>query len=111
VELINLTPHQVDYIAADGTVMSFPCAGLPPRVALRRGAPAHIDVGGFEVTVHTSTVDGPPELPEPRRGVLLIVSRLVAEHAPNRDDLVFPDDLVRDHHGAIIGCRTFGRLG
>jgi hypothetical protein len=31
---------------------------------------------------------------------------LVAEAVPDRDDLVFPDDIVRDATGAVIGCHA-----
>lgn len=46
-----------------------------------------------------------------RRQTLLIVSRLVAEACPERDDLVVPDDTVRDDAGRIIGCRALARVG
>ena len=54
-------------------------------------------------------VSAPDDLPDPVPGVLLIVSRMVAEHTAGRDDLVFPDDLVRDESGAVTGCRRLGR--
>ena len=49
-------------------------------------------------------------LPEPKDGVFYIVSRLVAEASPKRDDLVFPFGLVRDESGTVIGCRSLGSV-
>ncbi|QPL06691.1 hypothetical protein ID810_10340 [Actinomyces respiraculi] len=46
-----------------------------------------------------------PPLPDPRPGVLYVTSRVVAEHHPNRTDLVWPDDLVRDAAGQVVAAR------
>lgn len=35
---------------------------------------------------------------------------LVAEALPERGDLLFPVDLVRDDGGQIIGCRALGQV-
>ncbi|HLU45236.1 MAG TPA: hypothetical protein VKZ67_09500, partial [Natronosporangium sp.] len=43
-------------------------------------------------------------------GVLLIVSRMVAEAAPHRRDLVIPHGLLRDSQGRVVGCAGFGQV-
>ena len=53
-------------------------------------------------------VDG---LPEPQEGTIFIVSALVAQALKGvRNDLVIPDDTVRDEQGRIIGCRALARV-
>lgn len=42
--------------------------------------------------------------------VLFIVSRVVAEAAKDRDDLLIPDDVARDEEGRVIGCRALARI-
>ena len=49
-------------------------------------------------------------LPDPEEGVVWIVSRVVAEAAKERDDLLVTDDAVRDDQGRIIGCRALARI-
>jgi hypothetical protein len=49
-------------------------------------------------------------LPAPQNGVYLIVSRVVAEAARGRADLIIPDEAVRDARGRIIGCRAFASV-
>lgn len=49
-------------------------------------------------------------LPEPREGVLYIVSTLIQQALPNRVDLVSPDQIIRDPAGRVIGCKGFYRL-
>lgn len=52
------------------------------------------------------TID--PALPDPVPGTVHIVARVVAAQAPERDDLVWPDDLIRDDQGRVVGCRALG---
>jgi hypothetical protein len=109
--LRNLTPHPVTLLGASGLSITLPVDGEPPRVELVRSEPVSLDttVGTFELrtTVRGDTIEN---LPPPRDGVLLIVSRLVAEAAPERGDLLFPDDTVRNKKGAVVGARGLGRL-
>ena len=49
-------------------------------------------------------------LPAARPGVLLIVSRLVAEALPEPPDLVVPDDFVFKPPGRVVGCRSLAHL-
>ncbi len=51
-----------------------------------------------------------PPLPEPQAGTVYITSRVVAEHFPERKDLVWPDGLVRDEHGEVAAARRFACL-
>ena len=50
-------------------------------------------------------------LPLEREDTLLIVSRLVAESASGRPDLIVPDDLLRDEQGKVTGARRFSYVG
>lgn len=104
-KLRNLTPHSVTLHRTDGSVETIQPEGLVPRAEME--------------TVQTGTLAGVPvritrpsrvvDLPPPEEGTMLIVSRVVASAAPDRDDLVFPDELVRDDQGRVVGCRAFGR--
>jgi len=50
------------------------------------------------------------DLPAPEDGVILIVSRVLAQALPSRTDLRFPHDAVRDEQGRITGVRALARL-
>ena len=45
-------------------------------------------------------------LPDPKPGVGYIVSQIVAQALPERRDLFFPGDLLRDKDGNIIGYKN-----
>ena len=49
-------------------------------------------------------------LPEPKPGTYYIVSKMVAQACPEREDLIFPGTLVRDTDNNIVGCIDFSRV-
>jgi hypothetical protein len=79
------------------------------EVSRQRVGMVHVPAAGDIPLVHT--VFGPVQgLPDPEPGVLLVVSRIVAEALPNRHDLVIPDDIVRDENGNVINARALATL-
>ena len=107
VRVVNLMPHAARIIDNHGRVVkTFPQGGAPARV------PDYADpydyVEGVEV-VHVGYPKRAEHLPEPRPGVLLIVSRAVAERFPERPDLLFPVGRIKKG-GQVIGCRRLGRF-
>lgn len=98
---VNLTPHAVNII--DGPTFE-PC-GTVVRVTTTTE-----NVGNIEGIPLTKTVFGEVAgLPEQRDGVFLIVSKLVAEALPERSDLLFPNQMVRDGQ-VIVGCRSLTHI-
>ncbi|MDO5286958.1 MAG: hypothetical protein Q4G45_09110 [Actinomycetia bacterium] len=49
-------------------------------------------------------------LPDPEPGTVFLVSQLVVAQLPQRTDLVFPYDTIRDSRGTATGFRALGRL-
>lgn len=65
----------------------------------------------FSIKVNSTSFGEVEGLPEPQEGTIFIVSALVAQALRGvRDDLVIPDDTVRDEQGRIIGCKSFARV-
>jgi len=107
--LVNLTPHTVTFVGADGATVTIPNSGIA-RVAM---APDQqigvIQVDGMEVPLmQTSMGTNVTGLPSPQEGTLFIVSRQVIDACPNRDDLVMPHQTIREA-GIVIGCRALAR--
>lgn len=103
-EIINLTPHRIDLIRRDGSILRIePAAPLAcPRVAQKSEPVAEVD----GVVLTRPTFGAVENLPAPREGVLLVVSGMVRAAVPERTDLASPGDPVRDAEGKIIGART-----
>lgn len=120
--LVNLTPHEIVIVREDGSRLhAWPSCGEARASATRVRVAAVVvedersyDLMG-EVPVSRTSFGEVAGLPEPvRRPYGFIVSRVAAEaaraHGRATDDLLIPDDLVRDPEGQPIGCRGFARL-
>lgn len=109
VRILNLTPHAVTIVAADGTVArTIPSDGVARVMQTMRPA------GLLDGIAIVDTVYGEPiDLPEKRANTFIIVSAVTAQAAKAvgrpTDDLLFPADFVRDDAGRIIGCRALAR--
>ena len=105
VVLVNCTPHQLDIVQHDGSIVKIDSCGIIPRCSSSEVVDQAI--GLIEVTKQTlGAVEG---LPEEIPGAYFIVSRLVAS-AAHRDDLLVPGSLIRDDQGKVIGCKGLSRI-
>lgn len=103
--IINLTPHEVNILSGDKQIDLEP-SGTVARCYVERDTVGEIN--GIPLTQnHFGQVTG---LPDPEKDTFYIVSALVANACKERDDLVIPDETVRDGQGCIIGCRSLARV-
>ena len=103
----NLTDHPIVLEQVDGSLKTLPPSGTVARVERRS-----IDVGivrDLDVFLVEDEYGDVVWLPPPKLGTVNVVSRMVAEHAPRRRDLVFPAHLIRDG-GRIIRARALGQI-
>lgn len=103
-----------EYVTEERTY-SLPPSGTVARCKVDREETARIiaqDIDGWDITLPISkTKFGEVEgFPAPEEGTIYIVSNLVAQAVPDRKDVFFPDDVVRDENGNIIGCRALGKI-
>lgn len=106
VTLINATPHPLNIVQRDGSVLTLEASGICPRCESNEIVDRAI--GLIDVTRQTlGHVEG---LPDPVPGLYFIVSRLVAASACAREDLLVPGSLIRDDQGKVIGCKGLSRL-
>lgn len=116
----NLTPYDLTFIGQDGktVIATLPPSGVVPRVREEHTPDGSVTViepnaeflGGVEIPVEMVRYTDPEDLPDEVPGVYLVVSRITAQAAPDRTDLMFPIGQVRDEKKRIIGCTGLGRL-
>jgi hypothetical protein len=103
--LVNLTPHDpLNIWAGDKVVLSMSAAGPPARCREIAIDVEPLVVGGVEVPVVKMVYAEVSGLPDPVPGVAFVVSLLVIQAEPGREDLFHPASLRRDSAGAIVGC-------
>ena len=106
-EIINLTPHDVNFVTENGDEL----VTINPSGSLARVSATTVTTGSLNGIPVTKTVYGEVEgLPDPTPDTVYIVSSLVASRVPERDDVFIPNESIRDDKGRIIGCRSLGRV-
>jgi hypothetical protein len=106
-KLVNLTPHEVTILAGEAT--PFVILGPSGVVARCSVTSRQLDPLFGVIPVATSELGEVTGLPEQEDGIALVVSRIVAEALPERSDLYFPGEVVRDEKGNIVACRGLCR--
>lgn len=107
-KIINLTPHEVKLVDDKGAVKKvFPESGKFIRLVENTSIIEKMEYDGVTIPYTRTTMGAADYLPPEVPGVQYIVSRSVAE-ALRRNDLVFPNQILRNGSGNIVGCRSFG---
>lgn len=100
-KIVNCTPHEINIVKEDGTILTIEASGIVPRCTQTEAHVASVD--GIAVTkqVFGEVIN----LPEAQPETFLVVSRLVASAAKGLYDLLVPDPMVRGQDGRPCGCR------
>ena len=108
--VVNLCPHPLNIIDAEGKVRDFPKCENPARVSQSEEALGNI----LGVQITRQKFGKVENLPEYKRGTFYVVSRMVAAAAAaegrKTSDLLIPGPGVRNEQGQIIGAKGFSIL-
>ena len=99
-QFVNLTPHILNIIAADGSIVYIPPSGNIARV----GSTSSIVATVNGINISRQTFGDVIDLPDAQDDVVLIVSRMVKDRVPDRADVVVPGVPFRDADGKIVGA-------
>ncbi len=111
-KIINLTPHPLNLMpeGPDGPMVTIPPSGLVARCAVDRVQVDTVAVDGIAVPVNQTRFGEVSDLPDPQPDTIFVVSALVAQAVPDRQDVFIVDDAVRDEQGRIIGARALAHV-
>ena len=100
-----LTPHEVKIFKLNGTVPDLDVV-IEASDTIARVSCEYIKVDKRVdgIDLYRSVFGEVTGLPEYSEGVYLLVSTMVREALPLRNDLVSPGQLLRDDDGNVIGC-------
>lgn len=110
INVVNCTPHDVNLITSSGNIVVFERSGIIPRLSEQQQKINSVTVNGIEINIVKKSFLEPEGLPGPQENTIFIVSALVAGACKNRDDLVIPNDIVRDETGRIVGCKNLAKI-
>jgi hypothetical protein len=110
--IVNLTPHALNLMpeGPDGPTVTIPPSGQVARCAVDRVQVDTVSVDGISVPVNQTRFGEVSDLPDPQPDTIFVVSALVAQAVPDRQDVFITDDAVRDEQGRIIGCRALAHI-
>ena len=111
INIVNLTPHSVQFQRADGTLTDpIPPAPQPAWVASRDEEHAPIN----DIPVRRQVRSGVTGLPAPKPNTIYVVSSVVAtallEEGTHRNDVYVPVGIVRDENGQPAYARGLAQL-
>lgn len=104
--IVNLTPHPVTLVTADGSEVVIQPEEAPARIPATTTPVG--EVNGIPV-VEERLGDADSVLPAPQPGVVYVVARPVAERAGHRSDLVVPTNVERVN-GRPVRARALARV-
>lgn len=105
-QIINLTPHPVTLVTANGDEVVIQPEENPARIPTTTNPDGEIN--GIPV-VREALGDADSVLPAPQPGVVYVVSRPVAERATHRPDLLVPTQVERVD-GRPVRARALARV-
>ena len=106
-EIINLTGHAITVRTKDGDCVIPPAETFRIRYSTRGLGTLNTKYGNIPITQNVYLrVKNPPPIQE---GVIYIVSRLVAETYPERDDFYMTNGLIKEK-GKPVACRSLGKI-
>ena len=110
--IVNLTPHALSLMPAGptGPVVTIPPSGQVARCATSRVQVGTVTVNGIPIPINQTRFGEVSGLPAPQPNTIYVVSALVAQAVPERQDVFITDDAVRDAQGRIIGCRALAHI-
>lgn len=109
-EIINLTPHSINFLGAENrVVLTVPSSGVA-RAAQRRETIGWVELDGMTLPVTRSKFGAVEGLPAAQDDTIYVVSALTAQAVPEREDVFIVDDSVRDENGRIIGVRGLAHV-
>lgn len=108
-KLINLTPHNITLKSKDGFELTVESTGLA-RCECTDTLVETVQTPDLTLDVMKKSFGKVNGLPEPQPDTAYIVSRIIAEACPERDDLYITGNPIRDEAGRIIGCSCLCKI-
>ncbi len=103
-KIVNLLGYNVSYYNYNGEETVFPAGkGLPQKLT---GTLTVVDTAeGINVIKFVYPSAEAIGIPKQTKDTFYIVSQQICQAYPDRKDLVYPSNFVKDEAGKIVGCK------
>ena len=85
---------------------TYPAAKEPARVTFVQKTAGMAD----GILIYWWSPDEFVNFPKPKPNTFYIVSKILAQACPEREDFILPGNLVRNESGDVVGCIDFSRV-
>ena len=115
-KVVNLTPHAINLVTDSGDeLLTIEPSGPVARVSQDTKSLAVFNFDGIDVPITYNVYGDVEGLPAPSEDTQYIVSAMVAQAVKGkrkgrRNDVLVPNESVRDESGRIIGCKSLARV-
>lgn len=107
--IVNLTPHEINILDNKGELlMSIPPEGKVARIKANTVQTVKITTDP-PIPLSETVFGKPVNVPNPTHNTIFVVSRMIVAALPDRVDLLFPNEIVRNDKGHVIGCKSLSR--
>lgn len=107
--IINLTPHDIHVVGADGQTVVFPASGVCARVSSSDEIVGELDLGEFDLPVVSTAYGRVEGIPE--SGMFLVSAMVLAQLGEEYRNRAFAPDTgktaVRNDAGQVVAVRQF----
>jgi hypothetical protein len=105
-ELVNLTPHDLNFYSNNVCILTIPSSGVC-RVSSKRVLSSEVNFNGVNIPIHSMEYGIIENLPSPKPNTIYAVSLLVKQLCRDRVDVLCvdtsPEGVIRGNNGQIIG--------
>lgn len=106
-KIINMTPHKI-VIIKDYEKIKLESAGTI-RLKSNTTYIGELITDKGKIPVTHSILETEVDVPERKQGTIYIVSNLVCQAYPKRDDFYIVNETIRDNQGRIVGCKSISQ--
>ncbi len=101
-KIVNLTPHELNFVMGDGAEIKIPPSGMVARV--EETSKNVGSVNGIPIIKKTfGQIEG---LPEPQENTIYVVSLLTAQAVRDRSDVFVIGESIRNEKGQVVGAKS-----
>lgn len=105
--LVNLTPHNIEFNNPKGEPFILKPSGIVPRVTSNREVIGNIEINGITFPIYNNKYGKVDNMPREKEGTMYVVQPQIANALPDRQDILILDHRNKNKNGNLEPARAF----